>query len=235
MHASLILLSLCLSAADNDCNSLLSTRAAKNATNRNYLQFGKCIITYKPEGTIRDNHVDFVGIYGATLLEVNFKPIWFTLTRPQPIERDCVISEDKIQRVKILAGRQKTAEVREEFEDGPLKPENMVCSNVADDQIGKFVPNELNFVFDGLMTFTFALKNSSFSRTVRLRLAQGSFERVLTAGNNWWIASKDCNVSVVAKTFICNDIDGKGQMGIKSDGNYVTRKNHKFRVFPWPT
>eukprot|EP00434_Breviolum_minutum_P011269 symbB.v1.2.009942.t1/scaffold642.1/size177528/5 len=174
----------------------------------------------RQSGTIRDNHVDFVGIYGATLLEVHFKPIWFTLTHPQPIERDCVISEDKIQRVKILAGRQKTAEVREEFEDGPLKPENMVCSNSADDQIGKFVPNELNFVFDGLMKFTFALKNSSFSRTVRLRLAQGSFQRVLTAGNSWWIASKDCNVSLVAKTLICNDIDGKGQMGIKSDGNY---------------
>ena len=170
---------------------------------------------------------------GATLLEVNFKPIWFTLTRPQPIERDCVISEDKIQRVKILAGRHKSAEVREEFEDGPLKPENMVCSNSADAQIGKFVPNELNFVFDGLMKFTF--ENSSFSRTVRLRLAQGSFEYVSTHGNNWWIASKDCHVSVVAKTLICNDIDGKGQMGIKSDGSYVTRKNHKFRVFPWPT
>ena len=232
MRASLILLSLCLSAADNDCNSLLSTRAAKNSTNRNYLQFGKCIITYKPEGTIRDNHVNFVGIYGATLLEVNFKPIWFSLTRPQPIERDCVISEDKIQRVKILAGRQKSAEVRETFEEGSLKPENMVCSN--DDRIGRIVPHELNFVFDGLMKFTFALKNSSFSRTVRLRLAQGSFERTFVSGNNWWIASKDCNASMVPLALICNDVDGKGQMGITSDEYSVTTSNHKFRVFPWP-
>lgn len=112
-----------------------------------------------------------------------------------------------------------------------------MCSNSADDQIGKFVPNELNFVFDGLMKFTFALKNSSFSRTVKLRLAQGSFERILTAGNNWWIASKDCNVSVVAKLLFVMTLMARGRwasnlMGIMSQERTT---NSEFSLGPLKT
>lgn len=87
------------------------------------------------------------------------------------------------------------------------------------------------------MKFTFALKNSSFSRTVKLRLAQGSFERILTAGNNWWIASKDCNVSVVAKLLFVMTLMARGRwasnlMGIMSQERTT---NSEFSLGPLKT
>ena len=108
MRGSLILLLLWLSAAENDCNSLLSTRAAEE---RHYLQEGKCLISDETEGTIQNNSVNFLPKldkhgqrHGALIDKVSFKPIWFVLTRGQPIEKDCVIS--KFDFVNILAGRQ---------------------------------------------------------------------------------------------------------------------------------
>ena len=212
MRGSLILLLLWLSAAENDCNSLLSTRAAEE---RHYLQEGKCLIFYETEGTIQDNYVHFVSKiskHGALLLKVSFKPIWFVLTRGQPIEKDCVISEGMF--VNFLAGRQLSAGVRDKFVDG-VSVNNMLCSSSDAKQIGQISPAALNFVFDGLMNFTFANNTSPslFSRTVRLRLAQGYFRQTTSPhfyGNNWWIASKDCRRTL--KAFLCDDIDGKGQV-----------------------
>ena len=207
MRGSLILLLLWLSAAENDCNSLLSTRAAEK---RQYLHEGKCWIFYETEGKILDNYVNFVSKCGPLLLKVSFNPIWFVLTRRQPIEKHCVISEGTF--VKILAGRQLSARVWDKFVDG-VSVNNTLCSSSDAKQIGIISPAALNFVFDGLMTFTFANNTSNFSRTVKLRLAQGYFHQVrdpFFEGNNWWIASKDCRRTL--KAFLCDDIDGKGQV-----------------------
>ena len=54
--------------------------------------------------TLRDSHVNFHGVNGSTLLEVHFSPTWYSITEGEPIRKDCVYSEDKIKRVKILAG-----------------------------------------------------------------------------------------------------------------------------------
>ena len=139
MRGSLILLLLWLSAAENDCNSLLSTRAAEE---RHYLQEGKCLISDETEGTIQDNSVDFLPKldkhgqrHGALIDKVSFKPIWFVLTRGQPIEKDCVISEFNF--VNILAGRQLSVGVRDKFVDGVEN--NMLCSSSDAKQIGQIL------------------------------------------------------------------------------------------------
>jgi len=221
MRGSLILLLLWLSAAENDCNSLLSTRAAEE---RHYLQEGKCLISDETEGTIQDNSVGFVPKldkhgqrHGAFLLKVSFKPIWFVLTRGQPIEKDCVISKGPTF-VNILAGRQLSEGVRDKFADG-VSGNNMLCSSSDAKQIGQIYPAALNFVFDGLMTFTFANDTSPSHFSLRLRLAQGYFRQTAFPyfeGNNWWIASTDCTTTK-NQAFLCDDIDGKGQV----------------RLYPW--
>ena len=84
MRAFFMLLpSLCLRTAANDCTSLLSMQTAGNSTlrKRRYLSLGKCReVKEGDKTTIRDNHVNFEGKKGATLLEVHFLPVWYSIT-----------------------------------------------------------------------------------------------------------------------------------------------------------
>ena len=104
----LLLPSLCLRTAAHDCTSLLSMQTAGNSTLRRDIRIirqGQCReVKEGDKTTLRDSHVNFHGVNGSTLLEVHFSPTWYSITEGEPIRKDCVYSEDKIKRVKILAG-----------------------------------------------------------------------------------------------------------------------------------
>ena len=165
----------------------------------------------------RQNHnsrqpCELCGQERATLLEVHFSPVWYSITEHQPIEKDCVFSEDKIKRVKILAGRHKSKQVRDDFVEvfpgqPELQPQNMVCSTCRTGTGGTDDPAELNFVF-GVAQF-----DTSFSRRVVLRLAQGHYFSK-TGHNNWWIAGEDCQKQEDGKGLICEAQGGAGQIAI---------------------
>ena len=82
--------------------------AAGNSTLRRDIRIirqGQCReVKEGDKTTLRDSHVNFHGVNGSTLLEVHFSPTWYSITEGEPIRKDCVYSEDKIKRVKILAG-----------------------------------------------------------------------------------------------------------------------------------
>ena len=212
---------------------------------RIYVSQGKCQEVKERGSTkIRDNHVKFFGMNGATLLEVHFSPIWYSITEGQPIERNCVFSEDKIKRVKILAGRLKSKQVRDDFVhvfpgQPELQAQNMTRSDdTRGDGVGLESPVELNFAFGGIMNFTFAQANTSFSRMVSLRLAQGHYQGFLYSHNNWWIAGRDCQVlrnDGNLQGLIC-DAQGGGQVAIKSwkPKADVVGPVDRFRVAPFP-
>lgn len=209
-------------------------QTAGNSTlrKRRALWWGKCE-EVKEGGTIRDSHVNFEGTSGATLLEVHFSPVWYSITEHQPIAKDCVFSEDKIKRVKILAGRHKSEEVRDDFAgafpgEPELQAQNMRCSTGQD--MADF-PNKLNFAFGGTMKFTFAQSNNtSFSLKAGIRLAQGHYYHGSVKGyNNWWIAGKDClKQEYIEGVLICEAQGGAGQIAIWAGGDDL------FGVSPFP-
>ena len=182
---------------------------------------------------------------GHTFLEVHFSPIWYSITEGQPIERNCVFSEDKIKRVKILAGRLESKQVRDDFVhvfpgQPELQAQNMTRSDdTRGDGVGLESPVELNFAFGGIMNFTFAQANTSFSRMVPLRLAQGHYYLGFSyRHNNWWIAGRDCQVlreDGNLQGLIC-DAQGGGQVAIKSwkPKADVIGPVDRFRVAPFP-
>ena len=233
MRAFFMLLPLlCLRTAANDCTSLLSMQTAGNSTLRKkrYLLVGKCR-EVKEGGTttIQDNHVNFKGKNGATLLEVHFSPVWYSITGNQPIAKDCVVSEDKIKRVKILAGRHQSKEVREDFVQGILgQPELQAQNMVASLYDTATFPDKLNFAFGGTMKFTFAQSDTSFSCTAVLRLAQGHYRIRKSGQNNWWIAGEDCQRQNYGNglRLICDC--GAGQIAIWPSSNDT------FGVSPFP-
>ena len=149
-----------------------------------------------------------------------------------------------IKRVKILAGRHKTEIVAQDFVNvstqQQLHKENMVQSDSSREKVGKrSPPGRLNFAFDGHMKFTFAYKNTSLSRSVRIRLAQGHYQgKPFFSRNNWWIAGVGCKVQG-PKTepfgLICDDEDGKGQVAILSKTPCdICTNSHRFQISTWP-
>ena len=94
-----------------------------------------------------------------------------------------------------------------------LQPQNMVCSTCRTGTGGTDDPAELNFVFGGIMKFTFVQFDTSFSRRVVLRLAQGHYFSK-TGHNNWWIAGEDCQKQEDGKGLICEAQGGAGQIAI---------------------
>ena len=112
---------LAVSSVSEDCQSLLSIQSASNLTTKRTVQLfrdGLCYPVSEQGSTkIQDNHVDFSGWRGATLDEVKFEPIWYSITPGQPVEERCLIDDevDKPNRIKFLCGRYGSEEVAQDY------------------------------------------------------------------------------------------------------------------------
>eukprot|EP00438_Fugacium_kawagutii_P000752 Skav230960 [mRNA] locus=scaffold1214:42537:63811:+ [translate_table: standard] len=88
---------LVVPAVSEDCQSLLSIQSASNLTTKHiqYVRNGLCNPVGEQGSTkVRDNFLDFSGWKGATLAEVKFEPIWYSITHGQPVPEHCFIDDE---------------------------------------------------------------------------------------------------------------------------------------------
>ena len=120
---------------------------------------------------------------------VSFVPAWYGITQGQPVPWDCF--ETDTSSFTFTAGRKASAGVRDAFISGMADPVNNV--KVSDYDSAGELPEELNFVVEGDISFVFECNESRYGPrlTARARFAQGHHGTT----NNWWIGAPDCTLN----------------------------------------
>eukprot|EP00438_Fugacium_kawagutii_P011630 Skav222044 [mRNA] locus=scaffold1020:302466:303128:- [translate_table: standard] len=110
-------------------------------------------------------------------------PASYAITVGQPVPWDCFATGSST--FTFTAGRKGSSGARDAFMSG-LKSDNIMVSDY--DSSGE-APDELNFMLEGDISFTFEC-NHSYGPVLsaRLRFGQGHY----TGTNNWWVGGSDC-------------------------------------------
>ena len=239
MPRKLLCVLLAVSAVSEDSQSLLSIQSASNLTTKRiqYFQEGLCTPVSEQGSTkIQDNPVDFSGWRGATLDEVKFEPIWYSITPGQPVEERCLIDDEveKSNRIKFLCGRYGSEEVAQDYLSPPPPPLNgsfltSFCEYAAENPLS--CANKYNFAIEGIMTFKFRSLEDFLVRKVRMRLAQWHDDGLPWSHHNIWsvLVMDECKRKIY-RSKIAELRCGGSNLSIVPSPNNV----HEFGVSPWP-
>eukprot|EP00438_Fugacium_kawagutii_P026978 Skav224418 [mRNA] locus=scaffold657:296368:297105:+ [translate_table: standard] len=229
---------LVVPAVSEDCQSLLSIQSASNLTTKHiqYFRNGLCNPVGEQGSTkVRDNFLDFSGWQGATLDEVKFEPIWYSITPGQPIPKRCFIDDevDKPNRIKFLCGRYGSEEVAQDFLSHSKHGTFLVASH-CDPAYPEYCAKKYNFAIEGIMTFKFKHLQGFIERNVRMRLAQWHWSDMWYKRNIWTMLVMDKCERIIYNHHAINEwAELRCEKSKLSIATFLD-KNHEFRVSPWP-
>ena len=136
---------------------------------------------------VKDNALKFLPNEGETisLSALSFQGYFYTVTEGQPVDPNCFTITDSTA-LHFKAGRHGSTGVSDLFMNGNSETTVTATGPYVYDH----TPKELNFAFEGVVTFEFSDANSGavLSQSEYLRIAQGK----KGDRNNWWIGHDQC-------------------------------------------